>query len=153
MTAEYFSLFAKKVLTNKKTYAKIIRRLKQGPLVKRLRHGPLKAETGVRFSHGSPKQKDIHQGVLFAFSRDSARRIAPHRKQLRSGAEFATLLRPSPWEACKTEQILPHLHHQSRWCFLFLPVTRGANRTSPKSFAPRDGSSSHCSAASVSEAL
>ena len=31
------------------------KRESNGSLVKRLRHGPLKAETGVRFSHGSPK--------------------------------------------------------------------------------------------------
>ena len=36
-----------------------------GPLVKRLRHGPLKAETGVRFSHGSPKKHHPISGGVF----------------------------------------------------------------------------------------
>ena len=46
----------KKDLTKKVTYDTIIEQNKYGSLVKRLRHGPLKAETGVRFSHESPNR-------------------------------------------------------------------------------------------------
>ena len=50
----------KKLLTKRKICGRMVERLRNkhinGPLVKRLRHGPLKAETGVRFSHGSPNR-------------------------------------------------------------------------------------------------
>ena len=36
-----------------------------GSLVKRLRHGPLKAETGVRFSHESPSTRTLNLSALF----------------------------------------------------------------------------------------
>ena len=55
-----------KLLTKQKNYDRIIKRQINGPLVKRLRHGPLKAETGVRFSHGSPKTKTT-PAVVFCF--------------------------------------------------------------------------------------
>ena len=50
----------KKLLTKRKNCGRMVERLRNkhinGPLVKRLRHGPLKAETGVRFSHESPNK-------------------------------------------------------------------------------------------------
>ena len=49
-------------MTNAKRYDTILKRECDGSLVKRLRHGPLKAETGVRFSHESPK-RDRHSEV------------------------------------------------------------------------------------------
>ena len=54
--AKTLTIFFAKVLTKRKKCDRIIGRLTNGPLVKRLRHGPLKAETGVRFSHGSPNK-------------------------------------------------------------------------------------------------
>ena len=38
-------------------YQKNIYNMEYGPLVKRLRHRPFTAETGVRFSYGSPIKK------------------------------------------------------------------------------------------------
>ena len=41
---------------------------RHGPLVKRLRHRPFTAVTGVRFSHGSPKNRDAHLCIsVFSF--------------------------------------------------------------------------------------
>ncbi len=65
-------------MTKEKFYDKIIRRLKIGSLVKRLRHGPLKAETGVRFSHESPqKETGTPCECLFLFARPMVERT-PH---------------------------------------------------------------------------
>ena len=46
----------KKDLTTPQFYVILFERINNGSLVKRLRHGPLKAETGVRFSHESPNK-------------------------------------------------------------------------------------------------
>ena len=48
-----------------------------GPLVKRLRHGPLKAETGVRFSHGSPRQTPRKRCLFFVVVTREENRSAP----------------------------------------------------------------------------
>ena len=45
-----------------------IRRYQYGPVVKRLRHRPFTAVTRVRFSSGSPKEKDRIYSCLFSFS-------------------------------------------------------------------------------------
>ena len=66
-------------MTTGKVYDRINGQSQDGSLVKRLRHGPLKAETGVRFSHESPKKGHPITGVFFCASR----RIELHRWRLR----------------------------------------------------------------------
>ena len=70
----------------------IVKQQSNGSLVKRLRHGPLKAETGVRFSHESPEKESTQFRVLSFFLMPRGRTCsAPCAK--RFGAEFETLLR------------------------------------------------------------
>ena len=68
----------------------ISERNKHGSLVKRLRHGPLKAETGVRFSHESPAQEAGQMSCFFiSCAGDSWSNELTATSQRRSGAEFA----------------------------------------------------------------
>ena len=61
--------------------------LNNGSLVKRLRHGPLKAETGVRFSHESPRQDTSFEVSFFVVVTREENRDA--LKCFARGAEFA----------------------------------------------------------------
>ena len=68
------------------------RAINHGPLVKRLRHGPLKAETGVRFSHGSPTKNTTNFGGVFCCLVTPWRRIAPDAsKAMRNGSSIPRL--------------------------------------------------------------
>ena len=80
--------FFKNLLTNPKKRDIIIERMHHGPLVKRLRHGPLKAETGVRFSHGSPRQTPRKRCLFFVVGTREENRSAPQCRAQGAGVRI-----------------------------------------------------------------
>ena len=106
-----------------------------GPLVKRSRRRPLTPQTGVRFSHGSPRRNGLHsiqkaQPFGWAF-------LIPFRHSSLSPQNFAwqTFARAPPPEANGTPAEWTAFHSKSEqngWAFL-IPFRHSS--LSPQNFA------------------
>ena len=126
-------------------------------MVKRLRHGPLKAETGVRFSHGSPKQKG-HHTVSFLFCHPWSHRTSHRSASAQVCGSSKICLVASVSEAFDDEADSPtriiDAPYRGHHTVSFLFCHPWSHRTSHRSASAQVcGSSKICLVASVSEAF
>ena len=100
----------------------ISERNKHGSLVKRLRHGPLKAETGVRFSHESPKKTGHHLVSCFSFlwvTRGRTNSLPQANGEVARSSSHCLVA--SLWEALQDEADSPTQQDTIR-CPVFFPL-------------------------------